>query len=238
MKRHWIIAALVATAALAYAGSSEASAANPSPPAPLRVAASPRHSAAGASATATHATRSRHARRHHRRHAAVAEQLIARNPMTAAGGSPPQPARRSTVPRHAAIRPPSHEYRPHARGKTGGHGPAEDRTARLSNSWTSGRFDPGTDTDPVSHIELVSRGRGPPEGRPHHDASSSPRQHFSGTSPPTHNSNTTRTSRSDPGRTLPYGLTLTRDRLPSRPHADRQEGAVACFGMPSTRRPS
>src|SRR5258705_3919757 len=102
VKQKLFIATMVASAMLAFAGMAKASTPESSPPAPLRAAVSPRRSVAGASATATHAARSRHGRRHHRHHVAEKAQLSARLPESTAGASPPQPVR----PRAAPPRPP------------------------------------------------------------------------------------------------------------------------------------
>jgi hypothetical protein len=171
VNRHSLIAALIASAALVFAGSSEAATAISSPPAPLRAAASPRHSVAGASATATHAARSRHGRKHHRRHTADRTQLIARNPMSAAGGSSPQPARH--IPhQHAALRPSSHGYRQQARNRTGSHGPQAESPDRMTISTATARLNLRSLATPVSHVEMVSRERGPPRAGPRDDLSS------------------------------------------------------------------
>ena len=214
------MAALVASAALAFAGSSEAASTASSPPAPHRAAASPRHSVAGASATATHAVRSRHGRKHHRRHTADRTQFIARNPMSAAGGSPSQPARH--VPhQHAALRPSSHGYRQHARSRTGGHGPQAESPDRINLSTASARLELAAQGTPKSHVELVSRGRGPPKAGPRFDsASPSPYEIPGSTVLPTYHP-------------LPIAFDVSRDRLLRlRPHPVRLEGATVCFDCP------
>ena len=248
MKRQTFIAALVAMATLAFAGAASASTADSSPPAPLRAAASPRHSAAGASATATHAARSRHGHRHHRRLNAEKAQFRARDPWSAAGASPPQPVRRSFPPRHAALRPASHD-RPPARNRNSSQSAAALATL-VGMSPDAGRFDAGHGDTIASRIESLSRGRGPPRASPIEPSSpSAPAVTFLGAfAVPTHPPISTQHARLASGRSpsapvlaCPGCLSvvpMTRDRLESRPHADRLEGAVACFGMPSSRRPS
>jgi len=219
VNRQLLIAAFFVWASLAFAGVTQASTPASSPPAPLRVAVSPRHSAAGASATATHAVRSHHKRRHHRHGTADHAQLNARGSNTAAGGSPPQPARRSPVPsHHAALRPASHEFRHLFRSRTGGHGPAAESFARINVSNESCRLDPSSLPPAISHEDRVSQGRGPPRASPDFDASLLPpyRTHSSNAFPTYH----------------PPTFDLTRDRLYSRPHAVRLEGAVACSDCP------
>jgi len=219
VNRQFLIAALIASATLAFAGVTQASTPASSPPAPLRAAVSPRHSAAGASATATHAVRSHHKRRHHRHRIADHAQLNARGPNTAAGGSPPQPARRSSVPNHhAALRPASHEFRNLLRSRTGGHGAAAESFARINVSNESSGLDPSSLPPAISHDDQVSQGRGPPRAGPVLDASlSPPYQIHSSNAFPTHH---------------PLTFDLTRDRLMSLPHAVRLEGAAACSDCP------
>ena len=248
VKRPMFIAAWVATAALACVGAAQASTANSSPPAPLRVAASPRHSAAGASATATHAVRSRHGHRHHRRFSAVKAQFRARVPWSA-GASAPLPARGGSIPpRHAALRPATHDGT-HARHRTSGPGAAA-LVAPIGMSPQARGIDAGQ-TDPfASRFESVRRGRGPPLGSmsPPPSPAATPVGLPSALTVPKHTSIPSQYSRHAPGGSLSAPLdacrelrcasSLSRDRLESRPHADRLEGAVACFGMPSSRRPS
>jgi hypothetical protein len=219
VKRQWFIAALVVSAALAFAGSSEASSADSSPPAPRRAAASPRHSVAGASATATHAARAHHGRKHHRRHTADRTQLIARNPMSATGGSTPQPARH--IPHHhAALRPSSHEYRQHARSRTGSHGQQAQSPGTINISTETARLDLCSLESPASHIEMVKRGRGPPRVGPRFDDSSpSSDAALSSTTFPTHHP-------------LTIAVDVFRDRPMSRPHPVRLEGAAVCLDCP------
>jgi hypothetical protein len=228
VQRQTLIAALVATAALVFAGAASASTADSSPPAPLRVAASPRHSAAGASATATHAGRSRHGRRHHRHLNTEKAQLRARDTWTATGASSPQPVRRSFPPRHAALRPASHD-RPQARNRNWSQSAAALATL-VGMSPDASRLDAGRGDRIASRIELLSLGRGPPRASPLEPSSPSCLGAFAFPAhPPIPTQHHLRTSLVVP---------MTRDRLESRPHADRLEGAVACFGMPSSRRPS
>lgn len=246
VKRQTFIAALVATATLAFAGAAQASIADPSPPAPLRAAVSPRHSAAGASATATHAVRSRHGRRHHRRLNAEKAQFRARVPWSASGAFPPQPVRRSVPSRHPALRPASHD-RPHARTRTSGQGAAA-LAALVGMAPDAGRFDAGRGDEVASRIESLSRGRGPPRGPPF--ALSSPSAPPGAHVAPTYYPIPTQNPRFAPGRSLSAPVVarrglrcvspLSRDRLEieCRPHADRLEGVVACFGKPSSRRSS
>lgn len=250
VKKQTFIAALVATATLAFAGAALASTANPSPPAPLRAAVSPRHSAAGASATATHAVRSRHGHRHHRRLNAEKAQFRARVPWSASGAFPPQPVRRSVPSRHPALRPASHD-RPHARTRTSGQGAAA-LAALVGMSPDAGRFDAGRGDEVASRIESLSRGRGPPRAPPFARSSpSAPPIHDLGARvAPTDYPIPTQNPRPAPGRSLSAPVVarrglrcvspLSRDRLEieCRPHADRLEGVVACFGKPSSRRPS
>ena len=218
VNRQCFIAALVVTAALAFAGSSEASSAASSPPAPRRAAASPRHSVAGASATATHAARSHHARKHHRRHSADRTQLIAGNPMSPAGGSPQQPARH--VPSHrAALRPSSHS-RQQARNRTGSHGQQAVTPGSSSISTATARLDLCSLESPASHTEMVSRGRGPPRADPRFDAfSPSPQAVLGSTAFPKQHP-------------LTNAVDVSRDRPMSRPHSVRLEGAAVCLDCP------
>jgi hypothetical protein len=220
VKRQWLIATLIASATLAFAGVTEASVAASSPPAPHRAAASPRHSAAGASATATHAARSHHKRKHHlRRHTADHAQLQARNPNTAAGGSPPQPARRSPITNHhAALRPASHELRPLLRNRAHGNGAIAASFARIDRPDESSRLCSSLLTPTISNEDRVNQGRGPPRGSPELTASLPPLYEIPGSNAfPTHH---------------PLTFDWSRDRLPSLPHAVRLEGAVACSDCP------
>jgi hypothetical protein len=250
VKTQTFIAALVATATLAFAGAASASTADSSPPAPLRAAVSPRHSAAGASATATHAVRSRHGRRHHRRLSAEKAQYRARVPWSGSGGFPTQPVRHSVPSRHPALRPASHD-RPHARTRTSGQGAAA-LASLVGMSPDAGRFDAGRGDEVASRIESLSLGRGPPRASPIALSSpSAPPDHDPGANVvPTYYPLPTQSLRSAPGRSpsapvfarrgLRCVSPLSRDRLEieCRPHADRLEGVVACNGMPSSRRPS
>jgi hypothetical protein len=218
VKPQFFIAALAVSAALAFAGSSEASDAASSPPAPLRAAASPRHSVAGASATATHATRTRHKRKHHRHHTADRAQLSDRNPMSATGGSPSQPVRH--VPHHhAALRPSSHEYRQHARSRTGSHGQQAVSPGSTSISTATARLDLCSLESPSSHIEMVNLGRGPPRAGPRSDLTSASQVVLSSTAFPTYHP-------------LTIAVDVSRDRLMSRPHPVRLEGAAVCSDCP------
>ena len=244
MKKRSYIAALFATVALAYAGAAQASpiALDSSPPAPLRVSASPRHSAAGASATATHAVRSRHGHRHLRHHLADKAQLRARVPWSATGASPSQPVRHPFVPRHAAIRPASHE-RSHARNRASGHGSAA-LVSRLSPVAESGRGNSGALDETGSRVESSNSGRGPPRAPPTQRIPVAP-QHFPGSDislQQQHHPTSTRVPSPGPGIGLSASIAarpghlvpvVSRDRLESRPHASRPEGAVVCHGMPS-----
>jgi hypothetical protein len=246
VKRYSFIAALVASAVLACAGSAKASTMDSSPPAPLRAAASPRHSAAGASATATHAARSRHGHRHHRRHAAEKAELSARVPWSAAGASPPLPVRRPAAPRHPALRPTSHEHS-NARHRTSGFGSAA-MAARIVTSPEAGRPDAGLLDEPSTRLLSMNRGRGPPRAPPRDASPSEPHPILDSIASSTLHPIPTRPTRPAPGRSPSapvaarrgpsHFASVTRDRLQSRPHAGRLEGAVACHGMPSSRRPS
>jgi len=219
LNRHGLIAALIASATLAFAGLAQASTPASSPPAPLRVAASPRHSAAGASATATHAARSHHKRRHRRHRTADHAQLSARGSSGTAGGSPPQPAHRSPVPNHhAALRPASHEFRNLLRSRTGGHGPAAQSFARIDPSDESSRLDESSLERAIPNENRVIECRGPPRAGPDFDAFFPPPY-------PIHGSNAFPTIH-------PLTFDLTRDRLMSLPNAVRLEGAVACSVCP------
>jgi hypothetical protein len=240
VKQKLFIATLVASAMLAFAGMAKASTPDSSPPAPLRVAASPRRSVAGASATATHAARSRHGRRHHRRHHAEKAQLSARLPESPAGASPPQPVRRQAAPRHAALRPPSHG-RSHARNRTSGFGSAA-MLAGIVASPEAGRLDTGRFDEPAAGVLSLNRGRGPPRAPPRNALS--PSLHLGIIASSTPHPNKTQVHRPSLARSLSAPAdarpgssmvaTQTRDRLSSQsPHADRMEGAVACIGMPS-----
>jgi len=111
---------VTALAALAFAGTVAAAPASSSPPAPRRAAVSPRHSAARASATATHATRVRHTRKQGRGYhrADRTQRLVARTAST--GGSPPLPVRRNAGSHHhAALGPTPHQLRQLARSRDG-----------------------------------------------------------------------------------------------------------------------
>ena len=240
VKQKLFIATLVASAMLAFAGMAKASTPESSPPAPLRAAVSPRRSVAGASATATHAARSRHGRRHHRRHFAEKAQLSARLPESAAGASPPQPVRRQAAPRHAALRPPSHE-RPHARNRTLGYGSAAI-LAGIAASPGAGRLGAGGSDEPVAGVLSLNRGRGPPRAPPRNALSPSPHLGIIASSTP--HPNKTQVHRPSSARSLSAPVDArpgpfvvfpqSRDRLMSLgPHADRMEGAVVCIGMPS-----
>ncbi len=234
VKRQWVIAVLAASAALALAGVTEASAAVSSPPAPLRVAASPRHPAAGASATvtratagasatATHAARSRHGRKHDRRHngrrAAARAQLIARSPMSAAGGSPPQPAHRSPVNHHAALRPASSGYRHLLRNRTGCHGPEAESPARIAVSTESSRFRLSSSCPETSNDYRVSQGRGPPRAGPDFNPFHLPQHRPHGSTP------------SPDASPNPNQFVLGQAREPSPPRPPGGRGGV--FRLPS-----
>jgi hypothetical protein len=244
VKRSSYIAALFASVALAYAGAAQASPIaldSSSPPAPLRVTASPRHSAAGASATATHAVRSRH-HRHFRHRPAEKAQLRARVPWSATGAPPSQPVRRPIVPRHAAIRPASHE-RSHARNRTSGHGSAA-LVSRLSPVMESGRCSSRTLDERDARVESGNSGRGPPRAPPTQSTSVAPPRILGSdiSLQQQHHPTSAHVPRPGPGigpsvsiaarsgRSVP---TVSRDRLKRRPHANRPEGAVVCHGMPS-----
>jgi len=229
VNRQWVIAVLVASVALVFASATEASSAESSP-APRRVAVSPRHSAAGASATATHAVRAHHGRRHHHRHrpGGRAPRITARDSGSAAGGSPPLPARRGPVAHHhAALGPAPHSFRPLDRNRTGGHGIAAESPTLAAASTAMSRLDFCPLPAPISHEDRLTSGRGPPRAGPDFDLISSPHPDFfsysrypitSGTQSDQH--------------------VLSRDRLESRPHASRLEGAVACLDSPSIGEPS
>jgi len=248
MKRGWIIAALVAWAALALGGAAEASVAA-SPPAPRRVAASLRHSAAGASATATRGLRARHGRRHHRglRPAEGPRQISARpSGSTAGGSSPPLPARRSSGQRHnAALSPPPHLPRPLARTKAGSPGLAAVSPSCIAVFTAMSRLDSNPVSPPISQDDPVASGRGPPRAGPQCVALSPSLIAASGFSrTPNSIASQPDENRSGPlspfeappafARAEPVRSVLFRDRLESRPHADRLEGAAACFDSPST----
>ncbi len=241
VKQKLFIATMVASAMLAFAGMAKASTPESSPPAPLRAAVSPRRSVAGASATATHAARSRHGRRHHRRHFAEKAQLSARLPESAAAGaSPPQPVRRQAAPRHAALRPPSHE-RSHARNRMSGHGSAAI-LAGIVASPGAGRLGAGGSDEPAAGVRSLNRGRGPPRAPPRN--ARSPSLHLGIIASSTPHPNKTQVHRPSLARSLSAPVDArpgrfvvfpeSRDRLMSLgPHAGRMEGAVVCIGMPS-----
>src|SRR5207245_3409748 len=112
-------------------------------------------------------------------------------PMSAAGGSPSQPVRH--VPHHhAALRPSSHEYRQHARSRTGSHGQQAVSPGSTSISTATARLDLCSLESPSSHIEMVNLGRGPPRAGPRSDLTSPASQAALGstafpTHHPTHN---------------------------------------------------
>jgi len=186
MNRQGILAALVAAAALAFAGSAEASITASSPPAPHRATVSPRRSVAGASATATHAARSRHARRHHRHRAGASQvQAIdasASGPTT--GGSPPQPARRPTHNHHADLRPVPHSVRPSIRLRSGWQGNAAEASAGAATHAAMKRLCLWSIATPLSNEDRLILGRGPPRGSPDvYACSSSQHTRNSGSTP-------------------------------------------------------
>jgi len=246
MKRLWIIAALTALAALAFAGPVAAAAASSSPPAPRRAAVSPRHSAARASATATHAVRVRHAKRHGRgyRRREGSQRLIART--TTTGGFPPLPVRRNTASHHhAALGPAPHQLRQLARSKDGA---AADSPAAVASISAMSRVGTTPLVPPISSDDRMKLSRGPPRAGPvalHSSRiSRSPFRHFPHPSAFTPDNNRV-------GPTLPlaahavgacwvllFPVGLSRERLDCRPHACRREGAAACSDSPSTGDPS
>jgi hypothetical protein len=236
MNRQWVIAVAVVSAALAFAGAAEASTRTPSPQAPHRAAASPRRSAAGASATATHAVRSRHGRAHRRRHriGAHSQLRVARVLGSTAGGLPPMPARHEPAPtHHAALRPVPHGARDSARSKSGSHGASAESLARVAVQTAMSRLGEGLSSLPISHEDRATWGRGPPRAGPQSNAFSSPPLGIPVSSTlrlfaTQFQRHTTRSSRS------PALWALSRDRLESRrPHANRLEGAVVCLDSPS-----
>lgn len=173
MKLGLIIAALVASAALAFAGAAEAGATGSSPPAPRRVAASPRHSAAGASATATQGLKARHGRTHRRglRRSDRIDRIAARPSGATAGGSPPLPARRNPVPRHnAALSPPPHVLRQLGRTRAGSPGLAAESPSCIAVFTAMSRLDSNPVPPPISQDDPVTSGRGPPRASPNRDA--------------------------------------------------------------------
>ena len=228
MNRHWILAALVATTALAFAGLAEASTPS-SPPAPRRAAASPRRSVAGASATATHAVRTRHARKHHHRRAGIphSQEIVTSASGPATGGSPPQPARRPTHNHHADLRPVPHSVRPSIRLRSGWQGSAAEASAGAAYHAAMKRLCLWSMATPLSNEDQLIFGRGPPRGSPDVDAcSSSQHPRISGFTP-----------------TLPRFATAPhrQSTIPSWngigfiavPMPAAWEGAVACHDSPS-----
>ena len=235
MNQRWFIVALIVSATLAFAGATQASAAASSPPAPLRAAASPRHSAAGASATATHAVRSHRGRKHHRRHTAERVQLIARNPNGAAGGSPQQPARHAPVPaHHAALRPASREFRNLFKSRTGGHGPQAEAPARFAVTTGSNRIHPCSAPPLISNEDRVGLGRGPPMAGIRFEASPSRHEVLGSTAFPTIHPNTTRSERADvtaPG--IPVASRFVTGTAPEPSPLRPPGGRGGVFGLPS-----
>lgn len=225
MKRQGILAALVAAAALAFAGSAEASITVSSPPAPHRATVSPRRSVAGASATATHAAR-RHARRHHHRHVAPHQELVASTSTPATGGSPPQPAHRPTHNHHADLSPVHHGLRPQIRLRSGWQGSAAEASAGAATHAAMKRLCLWSMATPLSNEDRLIFGRGPPRGSPDAFASSSRRARNT-RSTPTLLRFTTQSHRPS---TLPSwnGTGFIAVPMPAA-----WEGAVACLDSPS-----
>ena len=226
MKRFWIIAALTALAALAFAGSVAAAPASSSPPAPRRVAVSPRHSAARASATATHVVRARHGRKHRRAHRTGDGNQVLVAGTTSTGGFPPLPVRRNAASHHhAALGPAPHQLRQLDRGKDGA---AADSPAAVANIAAMSRLGTTPLISPIVSDDRMKLGRGPPRASPV-PLHSLPRLSVSRFTRP-----------SGPSAFTPDNnrFGLSRDRLVCRPHACRHEGAAACFVSPSTGDPS
>ena len=172
MKQRLIIAALVAWAALAFAGAAEARVTGSSPPASRRSAASPRHSAAGASATATQGVRTRHGRTHRRglRPSDRTGQITARPSGAMPGGSPPLPARRSGSRHNAALSPPPHLLRQLARTRSGSPGLGVESLSYIAALTAMSRLNSNPVPPPISQDDPVTSGRGPPRASLHHDA--------------------------------------------------------------------
>lgn len=163
------IAPLLVVAAFVFvASASGARAAAVSSPAPARNAAPARHSVAGASATATHAARAHRHGWHHRGHRGDrTPRIIARRSGGTAGGSPPQPARRSPAPHHhATLSPSPHSFRHLARSKAGGHGLVAEVPAWVSTRTAMGRVESKPQSFAISQDDLVSSERGPPRASP------------------------------------------------------------------------
>ncbi len=231
MTRQWVLATLVASAALAFAGASEASTAACSPPAPRRAAASPRRSAAGASATATHMARSRHVRKHHRGHRAGnhhSQDIIASSAGTTAGGSPSLPARRNPANNHHAdLRPVPHSARPSARVRAGWHGNAAECSASAADNAAMKRLRFCASPAPVSNEDRLTLGRGPPRASPDRETRSSSRLLDIPVSAFVFLHPTTWSQRSIAVRICPgSGFSAV-------PTPAALEGAVACFDSPS-----
>ncbi len=231
VNRQFVTAALVATAVLAIAGAAEASTATS--PAPRRAAASPLHSAAGASATATHAAVGRHGRKHHRhrlhRLGEGAQSIIATQAGSAAGGSPPLPARHPYRNHHATLTPAPNVSRPLARS---GGGSAADTPAAAA-VWTAmSRLEICPFPEPMAHEDRLTSGRGPPRAGPCFIAFASPRLQTSSSSHPPN------TPEANPSHNPDFQSFLSRDRHERRPHANRPEGAVVCSDSPSIGDPS
>jgi hypothetical protein len=171
VKQRLIIAALVAWAALAFAGAAEARITGSSPPAPRRTAASPRHSAAGASATATQSVKTRHGRTHRRglRRSDRTGQITARPSGATPGGSPPLPARRPASRHNAALSPPLHVLRQLARTRAGSPGLAVESPSCIAVFTAMSRLYSNPVPPPISQDDPVTSGRGPPRASPHRD---------------------------------------------------------------------
>ena len=172
MKQRLIIAALVAWAALAFAGAAEARImGSPPPPAPRRTAAPPRHSTAGASATATQSVKTRHGRTHRRglRRSDRTGQITARPSGAMPGGSPPLPAHRPASRHNAALSPPLHVLRQLARTRAGSPGLAVESPSCIAVFTAMSRLYSNPVPPPISQDDPVTSGRGPPRASPNRD---------------------------------------------------------------------
>jgi len=178
VKQRLIIAALVAWAALAFSGGAEAANTKTPPTASRRAAASPRHSAAGASATATQTVRTRHGRTHRRgvRRSDRTGQITARpsdaTPDAMPGGSPPLPARRPGSRHNAALSPPPHVLRQLARTRAGSPGLAVQSPSYIAAFTAMSRLNSNALAPPISQDDPVTSGRGPPRASPHRNTRS------------------------------------------------------------------
>jgi len=228
MNRQGILAALVATTVLAFAGSAEASIPVSSSPAPHRATVSPRRSVAGASATATHAVR-RHARRHHHRRAGTSQiqEIVSSTSGPTAGGSPPQPAHRPTHNHHADLRPVPHSVRPSIRLRSGWQGSAAEASAGAAYHAAMKRLCLWSMATPLSNEDRLILGRGPPRGSPDVSACSSSRHPSISGSTPTLLRFTTESHR--PSTISSWnGIGFIAVPMPTA-----WEGAVACLDSPS-----